>query len=311
MSAGVGRRATVAGLGTALPERIVTNADFADHLDTSDAWITERTGIRERRFGGSTADLATAAGQAALADAGLLPADIQLLVLCTETPDRLMPATSAEVAHRLGLHCGAFDLNAACSGFVYGLVTASSLVDGGLDRILLVGADTMSRITDQDDRATAVLFADGAGALVLTADVGEPAVLGWDAGTDGSLAGILSCEHGGKIAMEGRAVYQKAVRMVVESCLAALEKAKATADDIAVFAPHQANIRIIEAAALRLGIPPERCVVVLDRTGNTSAGSIPLALADARDTGRLQPGDLVLMSGFGAGMTWASAVWRW
>ncbi len=311
MSGDGGRRATVAGLGPALPERVVTNADFADHLDTSDAWITERTGIRERRFGGTTADLATEAGRAALHDAGLAAADIQLLVLCTETPDRLMPATSAEVADRLGLSCGAFDVNAACSGFVYGLVMASSLVDSGLDRILVVGADTMSRITDQDDRGTAILFADGAGAVVLTADVGEPAVLGWDAGTDGSLAGILSCEHGAKIVMEGRAVYQKAVRMVVESGRAALERAKATADDIAVFVPHQANVRIIDAAAQRLGIPPERCVVVLDRTGNTSSGSIPLALAEARQTGRLGAGDLVLMSGFGAGMTWASAVWRW
>lgn len=306
-----GRRSVVVGLGTALPERVVTNADFAARLDTSDEWIRERTGIYERRMGGTTADLAAAAGAAALADAGMAPEDIQLLVLCTETPDQIMPATSADVAGRLGIHCGAMDLNAACAGFVYGLVTANALVETGIDRLLLIGADTMSRITDQDDRSTAILFADGAGAFVLSADVGTPAMLSWEAGTDGSLIGILACDLDGKVVMEGRAVYQKAVRVVVESCGAALERAKLTADDIDLFVPHQANMRIVQAAAQRLGIPIERCATILERTGNTSAASIPLAIADARDRGRLAPGDKILFSGFGAGMTWASGVWQW
>lgn len=306
-----GRCAVVAGLGTALPERVVTNADFAARLDTTDEWIIERTGIRERRMGGSTADLATAAGQAALDDAGLSAADVQLLVLCTETPDQIMPATSADVAGRLGVTCGAMDINAACAGFVYGIVTASALIETGVDRLLLVGADTMSRITDQNDRNTAILFADGAGAFALTADLGAPAVVGWDAGTDGSLLGLLNCDLTGKIVMEGRAVFQKAVRVVVDSGRAALERAKLTADDIALFVPHQANLRIVQAAAQRLGIAMDRCATVLDRTGNTSAASIPLGIADALGRGRLASGDHVLLSGFGAGMTWASAVWRW
>lgn len=306
-----GRRAAVTGVGTALPDRVVTNADFARRLDTTDEWITERTGIQERRMGGTTADLATAAGEAALADAGLSAGDVQLLVLCTETPDQIMPATSADVAGRLGLECGSMDINAACAGFVYGLVAASALVEAGVDRLLLIGSDVMSRITDQDDRNTAILFADGAGAFVLSAEVGAPSILGWEAGTDGTLGGILACELTGKVVMEGRAVFQKAVRVVVDSCAAALERAKLTAADVDLFVPHQANSRIVQAAAQRLGLPMERCVSVLERTGNTGAGSVPLAAAEAVAQGRLTSGDNVLFSGFGAGMTWASVVWRW
>jgi 3-oxoacyl-[acyl-carrier-protein] synthase-3 len=302
----------VAGLGTALPPTILTNADLEARMDTSDAWITERTGIRARHVGGSTGALAVVAAQAAMADAGVGPDDIRLLVLATETPDALMPATSAWVAGQLGLRCGSFDLNAACAGFGYGLAATSAMVQGGLDRVLLVGADTMWSITDHDDRGTAVLFGDGAGALVLeaTADV-TAGVLGWDAGTDGTLTGILACELGGTIRMDGQAVFKKAVRAVVESCQAALERAKLTPDDVDVFAPHQANLRIVQAAAGRLGIPEDRWAIVLDRTGNTSAGSIPLALAAARADGRLRDGAIALCSGFGAGMTWASAVLRW
>jgi len=306
------RGMAVAGLGTALPATVLTNADLEKTLDTSDAWITERTGIRERRVGGTTGELAIAAARAALDDAGVDASGIDMLILATETPDALMPATSAAVAGALGLRCGSFDLNAACAGFTYGLVLADQLVAGGLDRVLLVGADTMWSLTDHDDRATAILFGDGAGALVLEATADEGAgVLGWDAGTDGTLGGILACETGGTIRMDGQAVFKKAVRVVVESCAAALERAKLTGADVEVFAPHQANLRIIDAAAVRLGIPADRCAVVLDRTGNTSAGSIPLALAEARADGNLGDGSVVLVSGFGAGMTWASAVLRW
>ena len=306
------RGMAVAGLGTALPPTVLTNADLEKTLDTSDAWITERTGIRERRVGGTTSGLAIAAARAALDDAGVDASSIDLLILATETPDALMPATSAAVAGALGLRCGSFDLNAACAGFTYGLVLADQLVAGGLDRVLLIGSDTMWSITDHDDRATAILFGDGAGALVLEATADESAgVLGWDAGTDGTLGGILACEAGGTIRMDGQAVFKKAVRVVVESCAAALERAKLTGADVEVFAPHQANRRIIDAAAGRLGIPADRCAVVLDRTGNTSAGSIPLALAEARAGGHLGDRSVVLVSGFGAGMTWASAVLRW
>ncbi len=306
------RGMAVTGLGTALPPTVLTNADLEKTLDTSDAWISERTGIRERRVGGTTSGLAVEAARAALNDAGVDASCVDLLILATETPDALMPATSAAVAGELGLRCGSFDLNAACAGFTYGLIIADQLVGGGLDRVLLIGSDTMWSITDHDDRGTAVLFGDGAGALVLQATADEGAgVMGWDAGTDGTLGDLLSCALDGTIRMDGQAVFKKAVRVVVDSCAAAIERAKLASTDIDVFAPHQANLRIIDAAAGRLGIPAERCSVVLDRTGNTSAGSIPLALAQARDDGRLADGSVALLSGFGAGMTWASAVVRW
>jgi 3-oxoacyl-[acyl-carrier-protein] synthase-3 len=215
------------------------------------------------------------------------------------------------VQDALGLRCGAMDLNAACSGFVYGLVAGHGFVGLGLDRVLVVGSETLSRITDQDDRGTAVIFADGAGAVVLEAVPGEGQLLAWDLGADGSARAILDCDHGGFINMEGREVFRRAVRATVESSRAALDRAKVAADDVALFVPHQANVRIIEAAAQRLGIPMDRVAIVLDHTGNTSSASIPLALADALDHGRVTSGDHVLLSGFGAGMTWASAVLRW
>jgi len=290
----------------------MTNADLERTLDTSDAWIRERTGIRERRVGGSTGELAIRAAQAALDDAGADAASIDLLILATETPDALMPATSAAVAGALGARCGSFDLNAACAGFTYGLVLADQMVRGCLDRVLLVGADTMWSVTDHDDRSTAILFGDGAGALVLEATADESAgVLGWDAGTDGTQGAILACDLGGTVRMDGQAVFKKAVRVVVDSCGAALERAKLVGEDVDVFAPHQANIRIIDAAVSRLAIPADRSAIVLDRTGNTSAASIPLALDEARQDGRLRDGAIVLATGFGAGMTWASAVVRW
>ena len=306
------RGTAVTGLGTALPPTILTNADFEASLDTSDTWIRERTGIRERRVGGSTGDLAAQAAQAALDDAGVDAASIDLLILATETPDALMPATSASVAGTLGLRCGSFDLNAACAGFTYGLAVADQLVKGGIDRVLLVGADTMWSITDHEDRSTAVLFGDGAGALVLEATADESAgVLAWDAGTDGSLGDILACDLGGTIRMDGQTVFKKAVRVVVDSCAAALERAKLVGEDVDVFAPHQANLRIIDAAARRLQLPREKVWVNVDRYGNTSAASVPIALCEAADAGRLSEGDNIVLVAFGAGLAWAAGVLRW
>ena len=305
------RGATITGWGTALPPTVVTNADFEARLDTTDAWITERSGIRERHMGGTTSGLAVEAAQAALARANLQADDVDLLVLATTTPDQQVPATSAVVQHELGLRCGAMDLNAACSGFVYGLVAAHGFTSMGFDRVLLVGSETLSRITDQDDRATAVLFADGAGAVVLEAVPGDGQLLGWDLGADGSAQSILNADIGAYIHMDGKEVFRRAVRATVTSAQAALAHAKVTAADIAVFVPHQANVRIIESVAQKIGIPMSKAAIVLDHTGNTSSASIPLALADAVDNGRVRDGDLVLLSGFGAGMTWASAVLRW
>ncbi len=301
----------ITGWGSALPPRVVTNDDFAARLDTSDAWISERTGIRQRRMGGTTGSLAEEAARAALARAERQPAAIDQIVLATTTPDRLIPATSSPLHAALGCRGGAFDLNAACAGFVYGLVVADALLQVRGGAALVIGADTLSRITDQDDRSTAVLFADGAGAIVLEAVPGESAVLGADLGVDGAAADLLSCEHGGTITMEGREVYRRAVRAELDSIEAVLAATGVKIDDIALFVPHQANVRIIEAVNQRLGISMDKTALVLDRTGNTSAGSIPLALCEAADAGRLHDGDLVLLSGFGAGMTWASAVVRW
>jgi 3-oxoacyl-[acyl-carrier-protein] synthase-3 len=303
--------AAITGWGLALPDKIVTNADYEARLDTSDAWITERTGIRERRHGGSTSSLAVEAAQAALAKAGLKGSDIDLLVLATTTPDKAVPATSSTVHAQLGCVGAAFDLNAACAGFVYALVTAVAMLGTGYERALVIGADTLSRITDQEDRGTAVLFADGAGAVVVEGRSERQLLLSHDLGLDGSLASILGCDHGGYIYMEGREVFRRAVRASVDSAQKALQTAGVTADDIALYVPHQANQRIVDAALQRLGISAEKSAIVLDRTGNTSAGSIAIALAEAADEGRVHDGDLVLLSGFGAGMTWASAVLRW
>jgi 3-oxoacyl-[acyl-carrier-protein] synthase-3 len=304
----------ITGWGSALPEKVVTNADFEARLDTSDAWIVERTGIKERRLGGTTSSLAVEAGAAAITKAGLEPADIDLLVLSTTTPDKAVPATSSTVHAQLGCSGAAFDLNAACAGYVYALVAADAMLSAriGFDRALVVGSDTLSGITDMEDRSTAVLFADGAGAVVIEhSREAEPLVLASDLGLDGSLLPILYCEHGGYLRMEGKEVFRRAVRATVDSAQKVLDEAGVKPEEIALFVPHQANQRIIDAMTQRLGIPSERAAIVLDRTGNTSSASIPLALAEAADQGRLSDGDLVLFSGFGAGMTWASAVVRW
>lgn len=303
--------AVITGWGAALPERIITNHDLETTLDTSDEWIVARTGIRERRVGGSTASLSVEAGRRALERAGIDPADIDALVLATTTPDRTVPATSATVQAELGLSCGAFDVNAACSGFVYALVVAHGLIAIGSQCVLVIGTDTLSRITDWDDRTTAPLFADGSAAVVLHAVEGGGQLLGWDLDSDGTAEKFLYADIGGHIAMDGKEVFRRAVRIMVDSAEKSLAHAGVTADDLALVVPHQANIRIIEAACDRLGVPPERTAVVIERVGNTSSASIPLALADALDAGRIARGDLVLLVGFGAGMTAASAVLRW
>ncbi|MHB1733054.1 MAG: beta-ketoacyl-ACP synthase III, partial [Ferrimicrobium acidiphilum] len=289
--------ARITGFGAALPERIVTNADFEQYLDTSDEWIASRTGIRERRFGGTTTSLAVEAGRNAIASAGLAPADIDFVVLSTTTPDQTVPATSAEVTYQLGTSGAGMDINAACAGYVYALVTARGLIEMGFHRILVIGADTLSKITDQNDRSTAVLFADGAGAVVLEAS-DDDTFLGWDLGVDGSARPILYCDHGGYMYMEGQEVFKRAVRAMLDSAQRALKQAGVSGDDVALLVPHQANLRIIQAANDRLGIPMTRTAIVLDKTGNTSSGSIPLALADAAAAGRLSRGDLVLFTGF-------------
>jgi 3-oxoacyl-[acyl-carrier-protein] synthase-3 len=303
--------AVITGWGDALPEKVVTNDDLAATMDTNDAWITERTGIKERRIGGSTMSLSVESGQKALDKAGLSPDDIDVLVLSTTTPDQSVPATSASVQRELGLHCGAFDVNAACSGFVYALVVAHGLIGMGARRALVIGTDTLSRITDWDDRNTAVLFADGSGAVVLEACEGPGQLLGWHLDADGEAQRLLYADIGGYIHMDGKEVFRRAVRIMVDSAQHSLEIAGVNVEDIKLVVPHQANTRIIKAACDRLGVPMEKAAVVLHRTGNTSSASIPLALVDAVNAGRIDDGDLVLLVGFGAGMTAASAVLRW
>ena len=301
----------ITGWGIAVPDKVVTNEDLSARLDTSDAWIAERTGIRERRIGGTTSGLSIESGRRALERAGLDASDIDVLVLATTTPDATVPATSATVQDGLGVKGGAFDVNAACSGFVYGLVVASGLIATGSGRVLLIGTDTLSRITDWEDRKIAVLVGDGSGAVVVEPVDGPGDLLSWNLNADGSLRHLLMCELGGYLYMDGREIFRKAVRVVVESAERALADAGMTAADVDLLVPHQANLRIIQAACQRLGIPEERAAIVIDRYGNTSSASIPLALNDALASGRVSPGDRLLLTGFGGGMTWASAVLRW
>jgi 3-oxoacyl-[acyl-carrier-protein] synthase-3 len=324
-------RACIAGWGAAVPDGRVTNADLEQRVETSDQWIVERTGIRERRVAGpedSTATLAIAAGAAAIKQAGITPLDIELLIVATATPEQPIPHTGAFVGEGLGLRCGSFDLGAGCAGFVYELVTGASLLaSGGLGHVLVIGAETLSRIVDPNDRATCILFGDAAAALVLEAVPDDgPGLLSFDLGCDGSLAGLLEVSAGGSrrptteatlaeglqyLKMQGPEVFRRAVRVVVESANTAMVKADVASSQIDWFIPHQANARIIDAVSSRLGIHPERTIVNIERYGNTSAASIPLALSEAADAGQFEDGDLILVSGFGAGMTWGSAVLRW
>ncbi|HEX7520750.1 MAG TPA: beta-ketoacyl-ACP synthase III [Acidimicrobiia bacterium] len=324
-------RARITGWGTALPRQRLTNLDLEQRVDTSDAWIVERTGIRERRIAGAdetTASLAIHAGAAAIKHAGLTPGEIDLLIVATATPEQPIPHTGAFVGEGLGLDCGSFDLAAGCAGFVYTLVVGGSLLtSGALGNALIVGAETLSRVTDPDHRGTCILFGDGAAAVVLSAGPDDgPGLLAWDLGCDGSATGLLEIPAGGSrrptsaetvaagehfLKMAGPEVFRRAVRALVDSADLALDRAGVASSEVAWFVPHQANARIIEAAAGRLNISRERTVVNIEHYGNTSSASIPLALAEAADDGRLRDGDLVLCSGFGAGMTWASALVRW
>ena len=300
----------VTGWGSSLPEKVLTNHDLEGWLDTSDEWIVERTGISERRVGGVTSDLAVEAAQKALATAGRSPADVDALIVATTTPDQAVPATASTVQEVLGLECGAFDVNAACSGFVYALVVAHGLLAIGHRCVLVVGADSLSRITDWEDRGTAILFGDAGGAVVLEAS-DEEHVLAWELSSDGSGRNLLYADVGGTMKMDGQEVFRRAVRIVVSSAETTLAQAGKTVADVALMVPHQANQRIVDAACRRLGLPEDRVVSVLEKTGNTSAASIPFALAEAAEAGRLAAGDLVLLVGFGAGMTGASALLRW
>ncbi|MBT4676449.1 MAG: ketoacyl-ACP synthase III [Acidimicrobiales bacterium] len=301
----------ITGWATHLPEKRLTNHDLAEFVDTTDEWIRERSGISARHVGGKVSEMSTVAGRDALAMAGVDPGDVGLLLLATCSSEQQLPASASIVQHDLGLKCGAIDINAACSGFVYGLVTAMQFAAGGVDTILLIGSDALSGLVDWTDRGTCVLFGDGAGAVVIQRSADSPTMLGWDLMSDGSAAGILSCEHGGKIFMNGKEVFRRAVLAMESTARNAMETAGVVMDDIALVVPHQANIRIIDAAMKRLAIPREKAAMVLERTGNTSAASIPLALVDALDNNRVAPGDLVLMVGFGAGMSSAAAVIRW
>ena len=303
--------AKIIGWGTSLPEKVVTNDDLSKTMDTSDEWIRERTGIERRHIGGSTASLSIESGRKAIEMAGIDPLSIDALVLSTTTPDRTVPATSAAVQHGLGLRCGAFDVNAACSGFVYALITGHGLIAMGMRRILVIGTDTLSRITDWTDRNTAILFADGSGAAVIEATTGPGQLLGWDFDADGSLEELLYAEIGGTLHMEGKEVFRRAVRIMVDSAEKSIKAAGLTTNEISLVVPHQANIRIIEAACKRLDISMDKAAIVLHETGNTSSASIPLALFDAIDNSRVKTGDNILLVGFGAGMTAASAVIKW
>jgi len=315
---------TITGLGAYAPERRLTNADLEQLVDTSDEWIIERTGIRERRIAAESqalSDLALPGCETALAQAGLTGKDIDLLIVATVTPDMSFPSTSAILADRLGaVDAAAYDLSAGCTGFMYAVAQAYGMLAGGLARrALVVGGDVLSRILDWTDRSTLVLFGDGAGAVVMELSE-EPGFFAFELGADGAGGEHLWLPGSGSrlfeepdkhVKMNGREVFKFATRVLVQSAEAVLERHGATIDDVDVYVPHQANVRIIDHATKKLGIPSDRVVINVDRYGNTSSGSIPLALAEAQADGRLQPGKLVLMTGMGAGLTWGSALMRW
>ena len=301
----------ITGVGAALPDKVVTNEDLTHHMDTSDQWIRERTGIGQRHVGGTTSGLATEAARKAMERAGVAPDDIDLLILATTSPDHTCPGTSPAVAFALGLDCGAFDLQAACSGWVYGLIAARGFIAQGMQRILVIGSETLDRITDYTDRGTGILFGNGAGAAVVEALPGGDDLLGWDIGADGNYVGILYAEPGDTLRMDGKEVFRQAIVAMQRSTARTLAMAGMTIDDVDVVIPHQANVRIVEAAWKRIGFTMDQTVMILENTGNTSAASIPLALDHALATERIEPGQVVLFLGFGAGMTWASALVRW
>jgi 3-oxoacyl-[acyl-carrier-protein] synthase-3 len=319
-----GRSIGITGLGANVPARVLTNDDLAAYVDTSDEWIRERTGIRERRVAEqdeALTDVALPAARAALAEAGVAAADIDLLICATVTPDMLFPTSSALLAETLGMpDAAAYDLLAGCTGFMYAITQAYAMLASGLSkRALVVGGDVLSKILDWDDRSTLVLFGDGAGAVVME-PVERGGFLGFELGADGA-GGVHLCYPGSGsrhfddpsavLKMNGREVFKFATRVLVSSAAAVLEQCGKTIDDVDVYVPHQANRRIIDYAVGKLGVDPEKTVINVERYGNTSSGSIPLALADARAEGRLTEGALVLMTGMGAGLTWGSALIEW
>ena len=321
-------RARVIGSGAHLPDNIVTNDDLAKRMDTSDEWIRARTGIRQRyiaRDGEKTSDLAVGAARAALADAKITVAELDMIICATTTPDESFPATATVVQARLGMaHGAAFDLQAVCSGFIYGLSVADSLIrTGAAHTILLIGAETMSRLLDWEDRATCVLFGDGAGAVVLQAHEGvgsntDQGVLNTRLFSDGRLhdmlyadGGVSSTQTAGKLRMQGKEVFKHAVNNIAAAITASAEAAGIALDKVDWFVPHQANQRILDGTAKKLGIDPAKVVSTVADHGNTSAASVPLALVTAVQDGRIKRGDLVLLEAMGAGFTWGACLLRW
>jgi 3-oxoacyl-[acyl-carrier-protein] synthase-3 len=324
LGAASGVRIGVTGLGVHVPERVVTNDDLAQVVETSDEWIRERTGIRERRMAAdheALTDIALPAARQALADAGVDAEEIDLLICATVTPDMMFPTASALLADTLGMpKAAAYDLLAGCTGFVYAIAQAYGMLASGISRkALVVGGDVLSKILDWDDRSTLVLFGDGAGAVVME-PVEQRGFIGFELGADGGGGEHLWYPGSGSrkfedpdalLKMNGREVFKFATRIMVYSAQQILGECGKTMDDVDVYIPHQANKRIIDYAADKLGVPPEKTVVNVDRFGNTSSGSIPLALAEAREQGRLHDGALILMTGMGAGLTWGSALLEW
>lgn len=321
-------RSIVRGFGAALPKRVVTNQEIEGIVETSDEWIVQRTGIKQRYIAGegeTSASLGEAAARAALQNGGLKPEDIDLIIVATSTPDNTFPATAVNIQNRLGITGGfAFDVQAVCSGFVYAMATADLYIRGGMaKRVLVIGAETFSRILDWKDRTTCVLFGDGAGAVILEAGEGEGktsdrGVLTSHLRSDGAHKEKLYVDGGpsttgtvGHLRMEGREVFKHAVGMITDVIEAAFEATGTTAEDLDWLVPHQANRRIIDGSAKKLGIPLEKVVVTVDLHGNTSAASIPLALATAAAGGRIKQGDLVMLEAMGGGFTWGSVLLRW
>jgi len=321
----------IIGLGTYVPEKVVTNKDLERIVDTDDEWIVERTGIRERRIADentATSDLATKAAQKALANAGVSADEIDLIIVATATPDMFFPSVACLVQDNLkASKAAAFDLAAGCSGFVYGIVVGTQFIKAGLyKKVLVIGAETLSRILDWTDRNTCVLFGDGAGAAVLGETAEGCGLLGSHLGADGSGGDLLKLPAGGSrcpaspetvsnrqhfVHMNGNEVFKFATKVMGEAAVKALDNAGLKAEDVDVLIPHQANIRIIQSAAKRLKMPANKVIINVDRYGNTSAASIPLALEEAVNTGKVKNGDVVVLVGFGAGLTWASCVIKW
>lgn len=323
-----GLKSVVRGMGAYLPEHILTNDELSQMVDTSDAWIVQRTGIRQRHVaaeGELTSDLAVKAANAALANAGMKPTDIDLIIVATTTPDMTFPSTATIVQNKLGISLGAaFDIQAVCSGFVFAVATADSYIRSGMaTNVLVIGAETFTRILDWTDRATCVLFGDGAGAMVLqaapeTGATESAGVLASCLRSDGSHwdklyvdGGVSSTGTIGHVRMEGREVFKHAAGMISDVVEGVLDKSGHTCDELDWFVPHQANRRIIDAAGKRLGIPPEKVVLTVDRHANTSAASVPLALAAAAGDGRIKPGHLVMIEAMGGGFTWGASLIRW